>query len=118
MPFHYTVCDNDVAVDVVLASQLIGSPAFRTYTQGDCIVSEYTQTLRFTGNRSVDTPYNIYYSYTWTIRINGLIQYPVHQTVEQATMLAGDTTVDVEVKTSQRFDCGSSTPPVYQMLQQ
>jgi hypothetical protein len=116
---QYTVCNNNNAVSVNVTSALIGSPAFRTYIQGDCVVSEYTQILRFTANASVDTDYYINYSYTWTIRINGLIQYPVHQTVSSVTMLAGNTTSDVEIITQTRYDCSGSTPPsVYPMLQQ
>ena len=111
----YIVCNSGATEtrQVANAGMQLSNDIVRNYIQGDCTIIIRSNILRFNSFTPCDTDFTIWYTNTYTTYIDGVWQSNVTQ-YNQATIPAGAIYVEVEVKLSERWDCGTSNPSEYQ----
>jgi len=101
---NYRVCNDGNRTLVTITSTLGTTTTYRFFTDGDCNVTERTKILNFQADRAVDTAYTVYYTYTVTERVNGILQEP-YELSGSFPMGIGETIKNISVYSFIERDC-------------
>lgn len=111
MAQNYRVCNGTNRTNVTITSSL-GTFSSRTYTQGECTITEEVAIMTLTANAAVDTDYSVWYKYMSKTKTNYVWSTP-YLVIMETLMPANATTIAFEVVTERTFECQGSSGNSY-----